>query len=104
MTTTQCARCEEYERKRDPLGGPVPGMPTRWWHCADCGRHVERWRGEGDQRCTCGALYNAWGQQLRRDAPMVGDGCADTDGDDDGPGDLEQYELDQLRREAGMEE
>jgi len=30
--------------------------------------------------------------------------CADTDRDDDGPGDLEQYELDQLQLEAGMEQ
>lgn len=42
-------------------------MPTRWWHCANCGAHLERWRGGGDQICTCGAEYNAFGQRLRDD-------------------------------------
>lgn len=40
--------------------------PTRVWKCS-CGRTVERWRGQYDVSCECGAWYNASGQRLRDD-------------------------------------
>lgn len=51
----------------------TPG-PTNTWECGDCGDTVERYRGEGDVYCGCGALYNASGQRLRDDAPAFGVG------------------------------
>lgn len=41
--------------------------PTRTWPCAECGRTVERWRGEDDVYCDCGVPYNSFGQRLRDD-------------------------------------
>lgn len=41
--------------------------PIRTWHCQDCERTVERWRGQDDVDCECGALYNSFGQRLRDD-------------------------------------
>ncbi len=103
----RCATCREYasipeEERHDPsFDGP-----TRWWHCEQCGAHMERWRGQGDQACDgCNALYNAGGQRLRDDAPMYGgswnDFGADSYGDSE-IGDLEQYELAALRRDAEL--
>jgi hypothetical protein len=48
---------------------------------------VERYRGEGDVRCNCGANYNASGQRLRDDYrgnPSMWD---------DEIGDMEGYEM-----------
>lgn len=41
--------------------------PTRTWKCSTCNRTVERWPGEDDVQCECGALYNCFGQRLRDD-------------------------------------
>lgn len=41
--------------------------PTWTKSCERCGIIVERWRGEGDVSCECGAWYNAGGQRLRDD-------------------------------------
>lgn len=38
--------------------------PTNTWTCGACGRTCERWRGEGDITCECGAEYNSAGQRL----------------------------------------
>lgn len=35
--------------------------------CDHCGRIVQRFRGQGDIDCTCGAIYNSFGQRLRDD-------------------------------------
>ena len=35
--------------------------------CEACGREIQRWRGQGDITCVCGAWYNASGQRLRDD-------------------------------------
>lgn len=42
-------------------------LPTHEWECGQCGRTVQRWRGQGDVDCECGAMYNAFGQRLRDD-------------------------------------
>lgn len=42
-------------------------LPTREWECGQCGRTVQRWRGQGDVDCECGACYNSFGQRLRDD-------------------------------------
>ena len=43
--------------------------PTPTWSkpCEACNTTVERFHGEGDVHCTCGAWYNAAGQRLRDD-------------------------------------
>ena len=41
--------------------------PTNTWTCENCGLRVERYRGESDVRCSCGAEYNAFGNRLRDD-------------------------------------
>lgn len=60
--------------------------PTNTWECGACGRTVERWRGEYDVSCECGAQYNASGQRLRDDWR----GNASTW--DDEVGDMDGYE------------
>lgn len=40
--------------------------PT-WTKTCECGRTVERWRGDTDVSCECGAWYNSSGQRLRDD-------------------------------------
>ena len=68
MTRTQghCAECRDNEAAwEERLATGEPG-PTNWWHC-HCGEHLERWRGEGEVSCNCGAEYNAFGQLLRSD-------------------------------------
>lgn len=70
------------------------GAPTSWWHCQQCRRHLNRYRGMTDQQCSCGAWYNAGGQRLRDnwyDNPSVHDDDVD---------DLEGYEQACLRAEA----
>jgi hypothetical protein len=94
-----CRECVRLDKARDAIldGGtaPDPSLPTRWWHCGRCGAHLERYRGQGDQTCSCGAWYNASGQRLRddwTDNPAGGDDDLD---------DLEGFERQSLRREAG---
>lgn len=41
--------------------------PTNTWECGQCHETVERYRGQSDVRCPCGAEYNAGGQRLRDD-------------------------------------
>lgn len=64
------------------------------WPCARCGRTVTRYRGQGDVGCGgCGAQYNASGQRLRddwRDNPS---------NYDENIGDMEGFEISQLRGE-----
>lgn len=36
-------------------------------NCDRCGALIERWRGDGDLDCRCGAIYNSFGQRLRDD-------------------------------------
>lgn len=70
--------------------------PTWTKPCEKCGQQVERWRGQGDISCPCGAWYNASGQRLRDDwlgNPAWGDEEID---------DLEGFERQQLAREAGL--
>ena len=43
----------------------VPGYTA--WDCEQCGKEVQRWRGQADVACGCGAWYNAFGQRLRDD-------------------------------------
>lgn len=40
--------------------------PTHTWKC-NCGETVERYRGQGDQMCSCGQWFNSFGQPLRDD-------------------------------------
>lgn len=47
--------------------GAAEERPTRWWHCGQCGGHLERYRGGGDVLCHCGAWFNSAGQRLRDD-------------------------------------
>lgn len=41
--------------------------PTNSWTCGACGATCERYRGQGDIQCRCGAQYNGFGQRLRDD-------------------------------------
>lgn len=38
--------------------------PTAVYVCGKCRREVERYRGQGDMQCSCGTLYNAFGQEV----------------------------------------
>ena len=67
-------------------------QPT-WSKKCDCGETVERWRGQGDVSCRCGAQYNASGQRLRDD--WRGNAAWRDDDIDD----LEGFERQQLARE-----
>jgi hypothetical protein len=40
---------------------------TSAWLCKKCGKRIDRYRGENDIDCTCGAIYNSFGQRLRDD-------------------------------------
>ena len=71
--------------------GRAPG--TNWWHCGHCNAYLDRWRGEGDQACRCGAQYNSSGQRLRDDW-QENPAWRYDDIDD-----LEGFELQQLARE-----
>lgn len=62
------------------------------WKCEKCGRTVTNYGGR-DESCACGAQYNAFGQRLRddwRDNPSNWD---------DDIGDMEGFEISQLRKE-----
>ena len=45
----------------------TPPPPTNSWDCEVCGETCERYRGQYDVSCVCGAQYNAGGQRLRDD-------------------------------------
>lgn len=66
--------------------------PT-WVKTCDCGQQVERWRGQGDVSCSCGAWYNAFGQRLRDDW------AGNPAWSDDELDDLEGFERQQLARD-----
>lgn len=68
-------------------------VPTWSKPCERCGETVERYRGEGDVSCVCGAQYNAGGQRLRdnwQDNPAWSDDDMD---------DMEGFERECLSRE-----
>lgn len=67
-----------------------------WWEC-DCGTEVRRYRGQSDVDCpNCGACYNASGQRLRDDWR------GNPSNYDDEIGDMEGFEIQQLRQEGGL--
>ena len=40
-----CSECQELRRcaeLADAGTDPLRDMPTRWWHCQECGEHLER--------------------------------------------------------------
>lgn len=64
------------------------------WTCRDCNTAVIRHRGQGDVRCLkCRAWYNAFGQRLRDDWQ------SNPSNYDENIGDLEGFEISQLRKE-----
>ena len=69
--------------------------PTWAKPCQRCGSEVQRWHGQADVCCSCGAWYNAGGQRLRDDW-MDNPAWRDDEVDD-----LEGFERQQLAREAG---
>ena len=94
--TQHCERCTELEQSRaieDPVIRRGQGLPSNWWHCRKCGTHLERYRGQGDQNCYCGAWYNASGQRLRDDW------YGNASNFDDEISDLEGFEAQQLAAE-----
>jgi hypothetical protein len=81
----------------DADGFMVDGDYTRW-DCEQCGSEVRRYRGQSDVDCgECGACYNAGGQRLRDDWR------GNPSNYDDEIGDLEGFEIQQLRAEMGHE-
>jgi hypothetical protein len=70
-----------------------PAGPTWAKPCEKCGQQVERWRGQGDVSCSCGAWYNAGGQRLRDDW------AGNLAWRDDEVDDLEGFERQQLAKE-----
>jgi hypothetical protein len=75
------------------IDSALAGEPTRSWNCDACGRLIQRYRGDDDLRCECGAWYNSFGQRLRDD--WMGN---ESNWDDD-VSDLEGFERQQLRKE-----
>lgn len=79
----ECATCAKNEAVdfEERLQG---NAPTNWWHCGSCNEHLERYRGENDISCRCGAEYNSGGQRLRddwrRNASLYDDDIGDLDG------------------------
>ena len=64
------------------------------WSCGQCGEEVTRYRGQSDVDChNCGACCNAGGQRLRDDW-RGNPSCYD-----DEIGDMEGFEIQQLRNE-----
>ena len=96
MATTDCRECTELQRYAYDPDRPADA-PTNGWHCRRCNRHINRYRGQGDQQCTCGAWYNAGGTLLRDDW-QSNPAWHDHDIDD-----LEGYELSQLAKEAHLD-
>lgn len=65
---TGCADCAENEALSADFDNVQRGdAPSNWWHCGTCDRHLERYRGQSDVPCDCGAEYNSGGQRLRDD-------------------------------------
>lgn len=95
MATTPCRECTELQRHADHQHRP-DDVPTTWWHCNHCKQHLNRYRGQGDQQCSCGAWYNAFGERLRDDW------TSNQSWRDDTVDDLEGFELSQLAAEARM--
>ncbi len=93
MDSTNCRECAELQRHAYDADRP-DDAPTTWWHCEKCKQHLNRHRGEGDQLCTCGAWYNAFGARLRDDW------TSNPAWRDDDVDDLEGFELSQLAAEA----
>lgn len=60
---------------------------SSYWDCQRCGKEVNRYRGQGDVSCQCGAQYNAFGQRLRDDWQ------GNPSNYDDDISDLEGYEI-----------
>jgi hypothetical protein len=81
-------------RRGDQISGP-PNPNLRWEaDCERCGQLIESWRGQDDIECpNCGASYNCFGQRLRDDWRM------NPSNYDDEIGDLEGFEISQLRQE-----
>jgi hypothetical protein len=75
----------------DAEGFLVPGYSA--WDCEKCDRQVRRYRGQSDVDCDCGACYNAGGQRLRDDWR------SNPSNYDDEIGDMEGFEIAQLRKE-----
>lgn len=76
---------------------PQPGEPTWTASCEKCGADIARYRGQDDICCgRCGAWYNTFGQRLRDDW------AGNPSNWDENIGDLEGYELQQLRKEGGL--
>ena len=92
----ECAELEEHTHLEMPDSPDQPPAPTNWWHCRACNRHLNRYRGQTDQSCECGAWYNASGQMLR-DHWMDNPSYRDDDIDDMGG-----FELASLAEEARM--
>lgn len=67
------------------------------WDCEKCGKEVRRYRGQSDVDCSeCGACYNAGGQRLRDDWR------GNPSNWDENIGDLEGFEIQQLRKEGSL--
>lgn len=80
------------EDSRDADGYIINGYSA--WDCERCNREIRRYRGQGDVDCgNCGACYNAGGQRLRDDWR------GNPSNWDDEIGDLEGFEIQQLRKE-----
>lgn|GEM_PF-3793963 len=69
--------------------------PTNTWRCP-CGQLIRRYRGDDEVRCSCGRWFNSCGDELRTDwmeNPSIYDAEI---------GDLEGFEIAQLRHEGGL--
>lgn len=86
------AEQEEYLNSEYPEGNH---QITRVFRCDKCNRIIERWRGEDDLQCACGAWYNTFGQRLRDDWQ------GNPSNYDSDIGDMEGFEIQQLRQEQG---
>ena len=93
-----CHECADYDaavaKVRELEAQDIYAVKVvKSWPCQQCKRTVVNYGGR-DESCECGAQYNAFGQRLRddwRDNPS---------NYDDNIGDLEGFEISQLRKEA----
>jgi hypothetical protein len=94
-----CHECADYDaadaklRELEADGIFAKLKLVKSWPCDNCKRTVTN-RGGRDESCECGAQYNSFGQRLRddwRDNPS---------NYDENIGDLEGFEISQLRKEA----
>ena len=65
----ECFACEADNDWVGHLIGCSRETPMWQKACGDCLQTVERWRGQGDVTCECGAEYNTFGK--RRGLPML---------------------------------